>query len=53
MLRAVADLAELLAGRSVREARALLHPVCAGFVAEEQGSELDRARALYAALRRR
>jgi len=53
-LRAVADLAELLAGRRrAREARALLHPVCAGFVAEGQGPELDRARALYATLRRR
>lgn len=52
-LRAVADLAELLADRGrASEGRRMLGRVCDGFVADGQGPELDRARALAAAIAR-
>jgi tetratricopeptide (TPR) repeat protein len=51
VLRAAADLAELLAARRRRKvARDLLAPLTDGFVPDAQGPELDRARALVAKL---
>jgi hypothetical protein len=51
VLRAAADLAELLAARKRRKvARDLLAPLTDGFVPDAQGPELDRARALVAKL---
>jgi tetratricopeptide (TPR) repeat protein len=50
-LRAAADLGDLLAAEGRRDdARALLAPLCDGFVPDGQGPELDRARAIASAL---
>jgi Flp pilus assembly protein TadD len=51
VLRAAADLGDLLAARGRRhDARALIAPLCQGFVPDGQGPELDRVRALASAL---
>jgi len=51
VLRAAADLAEVLAADGRRDdARALVEPLCDGFVPDDVGSELGRVRALAVAL---